>query len=160
MGTVIKNFPDGSIIEFDIGIFDSWCVYLTEGESRTPPKDVDYFGDLKTLSNKHGADKIYCDFVTIFDATTKFIDQDLLATITILSKEYDNDDLRIDRLFTIIYAGMIAEENKQHAILKKRIKRLGVHQVLIEDVAPEYAATFSKGKRWRELDAECASRGF
>lgn len=160
MGVVIKNFPDGSIIEFDIGKFDSWCVYLTERESRTTPKDVDYFGDLKNLSNKHGADKIYCHFVTIFDATTKIIDQDLLARITTLSKEYDNDDLRIDKLFTIIYAGMIAEENKQHAILKKRIKRLGLHQVLIEGATLYNAATFSKGKRWRELDAECAKRGF
>ena len=160
MGVVIKNFPDGSIIEFDIGKFDSWCVYLTEGESRTTPRDVDYFRDLKTLANKHGADKIYCDFVTIFDATTKIIDQSLLATITTLSKQYDNADLRIDKLFTIIYASMLAEENKQHAVLKKRIKRLGLHQVLIEGATPEYAATFSKGKRWRELDAECTSRGF
>ena len=66
----------------------------------------------------------------------------------------------MDKYFTIFYAGMIAEENKKHAILKKRIKRLGLHQILIEDADPKYAATFSEGKKWRELDVECTNRGF
>jgi hypothetical protein len=55
---------------------------------------------------------------------------------------------------------MIAEENKKNAILKKRIKRLGIYQVLIEGMKPEVAAVFSKGKKWRELDKTMLERGF
>jgi hypothetical protein len=55
---------------------------------------------------------------------------------------------------------MIAEENKENAILGKRIKRLGMHQVLIENMKPEEAAVFSKGKKWKELHRLMKKRGF
>jgi hypothetical protein len=41
--------------------------------------------------------------------------------------------------FTVLYAGMISEENKTNAILKKRVKRLGIHQVLIQNSTPSEA---------------------
>jgi hypothetical protein len=55
---------------------------------------------------------------------------------------------------------MIAEENKANAILKKRVKRLGVHQVLVLGMPPSEAAKFSNGKKWRDLDAIMKSNGF
>lgn len=55
---------------------------------------------------------------------------------------------------------MIAEENKDYAILKKRIKRLGMHQILIEKISPEKASNFSRGRNWRELDKICKEYGF
>jgi len=56
--------------------------------------------------------------------------------------------------------GMIAEENKEGAILKKRIKRLGVYQVLIEGVSPKVAARYSRGLGADYLDKVCYYRGF
>lgn len=56
--------------------------------------------------------------------------------------------------------GMIAEENKENTQLGKQIKRLGVHQVLIEKMGCNEAANFSKGIRWRQIDAICSSKGF
>lgn len=50
---------------------------------------------------------------------------------------------------------MIAEENKRRARLRKRVKRLGVHQPLEEHLALEEAATFSEGKSWEVIDLEC-----
>lgn len=64
------------------------------------------------------------------------------------------------RWFNVLYAGMIAEENKENTILKKRIKRLGVHQVLIDNVSPGETAVFSKGKKWKELDEIMRLKGF
>lgn len=55
---------------------------------------------------------------------------------------------------------MIAEENKLNAILKKRIKRLGMYQVLVQNYPPSVAANYSKGKKWRELDALMVHYGF
>jgi len=55
---------------------------------------------------------------------------------------------------------MVAEENKRSAVLKKRIKRLGVHQLLTEGMAPGRAAAFSRGKEAWMLDLLCRRRGF
>ena len=63
-------------------------------------------------------------------------------------------------MLSILYVGMIAEENKRRAMLRKRVKRLGVYQLLIENVAPEEAATFSRGKPWNVIDFECTVRQF
>ena len=84
----------------------------------------------------------------------------MLNLITRLSDDYGTAAEEMDIWFSIIYAGMIAEENKANAILKKRIKRLGMHQVLIEGLDPNLAANFSKGKKWKELDALMRERGF
>ena len=55
---------------------------------------------------------------------------------------------------------MIAEENKEHSILGKRIKRLGVHMLLIDGEPVNYAANFMRGVGWKELDKMCKERGF
>lgn len=84
----------------------------------------------------------------------------LLQQITCISAEYNENQIEVDIWFTVIYAGMVAEENKENAILKKRIKRLGMHQLLIENESPHFAANFSKGRKWRELDLIMKKYGF
>ena len=54
----------------------------------------------------------------------------------------------------------MVRENKEFAKLKKRIKRLGMYQTLIEGMKPRDAANFSKGKDWTELDVIMKERGF
>ena len=44
--------------------------------------------------------------------------------------------------------GMITEENKRNTRLGKRIKRLGMHQVLIEEIQPAIAVNFSRVMGW------------
>ena len=161
MTTLIKTITDGSIVEFGKGSFDDWCVYLTrKNEPRFAPKDILYFTELTRLGDKHGHKKIYNDFVKIYIGTTSVINNNILSEITEIAKAYEEDSINIDIWFTIIYAGMIAEENKKHAILKKRVKRLGMHQLLIERESPVYAANYSKGKYWRELDVIMRGFGF
>lgn len=77
-----------------------------------------------------------------------------------ISKFYVNDSLEMEIWLNVMYAGMIAEENKANAILKKRIKRLAIHQILIDGVSPEEAVVFSKGKKWKDLDRLMISKGF
>ncbi len=55
---------------------------------------------------------------------------------------------------------MIAEDNKENAILKKIVKRLEMHQVLILNMPARDAAKFSYGKNWRDLDAIMKPLGF
>lgn len=161
MATVIKIIPDGNLIEFDKGKIDDWCVYVTKNRgSRFAPTDILYFSELKQLGAKHGHRRIYDDFVKIYDSTDSKIDEKTMWQITDIASGYGDDKTIFDIWFTVIYAGMIAEENKKFAILKKRVKRLGMYQLLIEREPPEYAASFSKGKTWRELDQIMKKFGF
>lgn len=161
MSRRINNFSNGGFIEFDSGCFDGWCVFVTKpGTRRFAPTDVQYFTRIKEISEKFGPQKIYDDFVVIYNRTTKNIDPKVFVLILTLSRFYDDNSTEIELWFNVLYAGMIAEENKENAILKKRIKRLGVHQVLIDGISPEKAAVFSKGKKWKELDEIMRSKGF
>ena len=161
MSQIIKIFSDSSLLEYDYGKFDRWCVYLTRPNSkRYAPVDIEYFTQLQKYSTVHGPDKVYKDFVNVFKITSKKIEKPVLDEIENLSKKYSNDAIDIEIIFTIVYAGMIAEQNKAYTKLGKRVKRLGIHQVLIEGMSPYTAANYSKGKGWRELDTEMKTLGF
>ena len=157
----LNQFSNGGIIEFDKGSFDDWCVYVTKpnGE-RFAPTDLHYFSRLKKLGEKYGAQKIYDDFVVIFNRTTAKPKPEVFALISLLCRFYETDALEMEIWFNVLYAGMIAEENKENAILKKRVKRLGMHQVLIDGVEPDVAAGFSKGIKWLRLDQLMKAKGF
>lgn len=159
---VIKKYEDGSYLEYNIGKFDRWCVYYTNSEGKKiAPRDVDYFEDLYQFSKKYGQDKIYTDYVKIYDKTKKEVEKEGLDYIEQIAKEYEEQDiLKIDKIFTIIYMGMIAEERKENTKLGKRIKRLGVHALLQENKTVKESATFMIGKRWYELDKICREMGF
>ena len=135
----VINFKNGVSLEFASGSFDDWCVYLTDAEGkRSAPKDEDYFTALKLFSNKYGAEKIYKDFVSF----------------------YGDDCIDLEIIFSILYMGMIAEENKKNTRLGKRIKRLGLYTLLVEDETIFKSANFMRGMTWRTIDALCKERGF
>ena len=157
----LNIFSNGGTIEFDTGSFDEWCVFITRpGGDRFAPTDVQYFSRLKKLARKHDPEKIYDDFVVIFNRTSSEINPDVFLLIRQMSRFYEPDSLEMEIWFNVLYAGMVAEENKENAILKKRIKRLGMHQVLIDGLEPEVAAGFSKGIQWKELDRLMKAKGF
>lgn len=173
------TFADGSFLEFAQGGFDKWCIYLTRPEiPRYAPRDEIYFAELLQFCNKYGASVIYDDFISIYELVGTAVKKSDLEFISTISKKYGDDSIELEILFSILYMGMIAENNKSNAILKKRVKRLGVHQVLIEGVSPHDAANFSKKQTWENtpdkrekldrlqcpfwkvIDQECKSRGF
>ena len=159
---LIKNLANDRKVVFDTGKFDNWCVYVVERNgTRTAPLDWEYFSAFKQLSNKYPSDKVYNDFVSVYDKTTTTIDSSVIDLINDIVVTYNEDDQNIiEQWLSVIYGGMVAEENKQKAILKKRIKRLGMHQTLKLGYLPQFAANFSKGKRWQELDAVMRPLGF
>ena len=55
---------------------------------------------------------------------------------------------------------MIAEENKAFTRLGKRIKRLGIYKLLIENKSVQQSANFMRGMGWREISDLCNERGF
>lgn len=161
MGQIIKCFPDGSFLEYDRGSFDDWCVYLTDvSGNRKPPRDTDYFSQLKCLAERFGTDKVYNDYVKVYDLTGRQISKDVLDNISRLSEEYGTSANQIDIIFSILYMAMIAEERKAGTRLGKRIKRLGIHKLLIENPPVREAANFMRGMGWRDIARLCEERGF
>lgn len=161
MGKMIKEFNDGSYLEYDRGSFDDWCVYLTKTDgTRKPPRDTDYFQQLKELSNTYGSDQVYKDYVKVYELTGKSVEDNVLNEISEISKKYGEDSLEVDIIFSILYMAMIAEENKAFTKLGKRIKRLGIYKLLIENNSVQQSANFMRGMGWREISALCNERGF
>lgn len=157
----VKRFVDGSILSFGKGSFDNWCVFYKDLYGNYyVPRDEEYFAELKNFAECYGAETLYNDFVNIYEFTTKQIDNNVLKYIENLSKKYNGNELKIEILFTIIYMAMIAEENKENTVLGKKIKRLGIHQLLLEDYTPENAATFSCGMKATDIKRMCFERGF
>lgn len=161
MPQIINKLRRHDSIEFGRGSFDEWCVYLKIGDkNKYAPSDKDYFQNIRSLAQKHGFQTIYDDFVVIYNRTTKELNPEILKLILAMSYNYRPDEYEFEIWFNVLYAGMIAEENKTHAILKKRIKRLGMYQLLIEKKLPEEAAEFSRGKNWKQLDQLMKRAGF
>lgn len=154
----------GCSISFGRGKFDDWCIYFYQPNSPEPkfPLDETYFESLAKLGEEFNRVNLYLDFVQLYDRVT----EDPTPQITVvhllheIACRYEPYQAKVENIFGILYAGMVAEEQKDKKILGKRIKRLGVHQVLVELVDSKIAANYSRGKKWSDLDIECKQRGF
>ena len=160
MPRIIKNFQDGSHLEYDRGKIDSWCVYIVkEDGTKKPPRDRDYFNELKQLADVYGAERVYGDFVEIYDSTTKAIDNAVLLRISQIASTYD-DSMEVDKLYTTFYMAMTAEENYPNTKLGRKIKRLAAHEILLEGREVGDAVNFMRSMGWKEINALCEERGF
>lgn len=156
---LVKDFGKGITLSFGKGNFDEWAVILKHPSFPRMPTDEWYFKKITKYSLYSSPAEVYDDFVDIYDITTAEVTQFALDKISGIAKRYSNV-IEADIVFTILYMGMIAEENKEGAILGKKIKRLGVYQTLIEGLGPTKAAHYSRGKGADYLLEVCKFRGF
>ena len=152
-------------VYFTDGKFDGYLVGLNMPGNKKPIylKDEQYFTYFQGLT-KEEQERTYQDFVKIYNITTNRIQLGTVKKISDLSKEYEDSDGWKIRM-TVIYYGMIAEENKKdendnELPLRKRVKRLGMYQTLVEGMSPKDAANFSKKKNADYLDKLMEERGF
>lgn len=153
----MREYKNGSI-KFGRGNFDDWAVIVDYPNVPKMPKDIWYFAKLSIYKTKLGS-RVYDDFVQLYEKVTAEIDSNVFDWIQEITADYPNPE-EAELVFGILYMTMIAEENKAGAILKKRIKRLGVHQLLIDKMPLSIVVDYSKGKPATELVLECHSRGF
>jgi hypothetical protein len=152
--TIIKRLNHDRKVMFDSGAFDEYCVYVVdEYNKKRAPRDYEYFRFFLELTEVYGNEKVYDDFLTIYHLTNRTINRDIRGIIDNIVSTY-NEDIRdkVDENLSVIWGGMIAEENKDNTYLGKRVKNLGMYQVLKGILSPEDAAEFSRNKPWRELD--------
>lgn len=158
--TVVKEWQGGDKVEFDSGRFDQWCVYIVrEGAGRRAPRDVEYFTYFHELGQRHGA-KLVLEYVrSVYRMAAMTIQAASLAHVAEKAQDFGDDSGETEFWGTVLYSAMVAEENNPKP-LEKRVKMLGLHQLLVDGMAPEEAANWSRGKKYPELDAECRRRGF
>jgi len=144
-------------IYFDKGKIDKYCVYINgRGMWRHAPTDIEYFTWILELSDKYGVDKVWSDFNKIYEITGDFINYTLAEEVIYqIDKTYDEDTLL---WWIVFYMTMVAECKKERAILKKRIKRLGVYNVLIDKWDVSYVAQYMRHKHWKYLAKEMKER--
>jgi len=157
----VRHYSDGTSVEFDSGKFDDYCVYVRKPDgSRHAPLDTEYFETLVSFSVQFGIEKVYADFVSIYEATHKDVTKASLDCIEKIAYSYEPDRVLFARTLTIIHMGMVAEQNKANTKLGKRIKRLGIHRLLLEELPVSDSAHFMRGLKWQEIDKMCTERGF
>ena len=162
MERLIKRISKDIEIVFDDGKFDHWCVYIKDKSGKNPPLDNEYFDFFIRLGKKYTNEKVYEDFVKIYNLVSNNVEKKVTDLIIDLAKKNYKEDISKDVAinFTVVYAGMVAERNKRYTLLKERIKRLGMHQILVLKHSSGYAANFSKGKKAKDLDVICRGYGF
>jgi len=160
---LFARLKTGSKLSFGRGKFDNWCIYFESPSGVTYfPKDAQYFRSLDTIGLSFGHQNIYKRFVELYDHTSdeEVANPEILDWIHLMSKGYAEEAVRVENIFGILYAGMVAEERKENKVLGKRIKRLGMYQLLVDRETPDYAANFSRGVKAAQLIIECEKRGF
>lgn len=159
---VYKEFVDGTALGWGPNRFDWWCVYLIEPDGTGhAPRDLDYFNELLQLADRYGHQKVYDDFVELYDAVVSKIPENChIEVIDRVAARYGIFNLSVYKLFTTLWMAMISEWNYPGTILRHRIKRLGVYYMLFKGYSPEKAKDFMKGYNWRKINEWCEEGEF
>ena len=149
MTTIWHRYADGAEIGFTRGRFDDWCVYFHDGEHDKYMLDKEYFKTMQVISEKYPT--VWDDFCVVYNLTEKAPDERIFNVINLLSKKYGEYQEQFEKERGVIYMGMIAEENKENAILGKKVKYIGMYQTLKLGWDVEKSANFSKGVKYTSL---------
>ena len=145
-------------IYFDKGKFDKYCVYINgRNKFRYAPTDDVYFNWIRILAKQYGNLQVWNDFCTIYDIVdTGETENEVLSIIKNIDLHYNDDTIL---WWLIFYMTMLAECKKENTILKKRIKKLGVYNILFDEYSIDYVIQYMKGNNWRYLDNLMKERG-
>ena len=155
-----RTFADGSSIGFGRGKIDDFCVYVKDEAGVRAPLDTEYFQFIHDLATQYGTLAVYNAFKRIYDVAQRELHPVAISIIDQASKRFSASKLKPKLYFSILYLCMVAEQNYPNTRLGKRLKRLGIYQLLFEEMDVQEAANWSRGKSWRVIADECEKRGF
>ena len=151
---------DFQSMEFDSRREYKWFVYFDQANAdRQHTGYVENLRELQNFATRYSPDRLYRDFVKIYDATEINVNPKTLDLIAEISESYYDDAANINYLFTLIYFALLSEHNKKNQQLGKRIKRLAVYQALFDKVQAE-EVRYHVPRKWWLIDAQCSQRGF
>lgn len=161
--SLITAFDDSTYLCFTRGAFDSWRVTFldSEGKQLYSPKDTAFFDYFLSLTEYGNTEQ---EIFNIIKKMSKKIVKDMDTEFDHLKEEIYNyavelnipesEQLRFEKAMMSILAAMLSEEQKAFTRLGKKLKLLGLHQVLIGKMEPREAASWSRGKPWRDILGE------
>lgn len=145
-------------ISYTKGAFDKYCVIINgRGFQMYAPTDKEYFQWIKALAHTYGVTQVYNDFCEIYDIVEQDLYRDKAMSLIIDIDTHYNEDTVL--WWIVFYMTMVAEENKEKAILGKRIKKLGVYNILIDEYKIDDVVQYMKGMRWQQLNELMMERG-
>ena len=145
-------------IYFDKGKFDKYCVYVNgRNKFHYAPTDDMYFNWIRVLAEQYGEFYVWNDFCVIYNIVDTGETEDEVLSIVINIDMHYNDDTIL--WWLIFYMTMLAECKKENTILKKRIKKLGVYNILFDKYDVNYVTKYMKGMNWKTLDKYMKERG-
>jgi hypothetical protein len=128
------------------------------------PPDKQYFKSFKSLNKPH---EVWEDFMKLYRLVEADWENTTFKVNNVINKIVRNTEIYpktrrevFRKAWCVIYAAMVAEEHKERAPLGKRLKALGMHQLLFEGYSAEKAANCSRGLKRPELEKLCKQRGF
>ena len=166
----VMCFSDGGQCWFQQGGKDMWFAAFDSS------KGVDLFATdkemmeyLEAFQELHGGIlvshlwNVYSLVKTRFEVPSVIPIQDDWDKIMGFAQEYGNEVADAERIFGYVYFVMIAEEHFPNTKFGKRIKMLGILQVLVGKMTPEKASKWSccgdSGMTVGKIRAECDKWG-
>lgn len=149
---------NGYVIYYNYGEFDQYCVHVLKPKKKSAwrPLDKEYFNWLKNMGKRYGNDYVYEDFLKVYEIISKTT---TMYEIENIVKEVKKNYFQGELWWTIFALTMKAEECKEYTKLGKRIKHLGVYNILKENMKVSEVVSYMKGKKWYELDEMMRERG-
>lgn len=158
--SLIIPFQDSTFLAYTRGQFDNWRVtFMTkEGKAMESPRDTYFFDYYLSLATpqvstkkifnalKHLSRHIRKDSPTEFEYLREEVVS--VANQLLIPSEHH---LRFEKATMSLLAAMLSEEKKKFTKLGKKLKILGLYQVLVQGMAPEKAANWSRGKAWKDI---------
>lgn len=157
----IKRLRNGTVFSYGMGSYDEWCVYESNPEVRAKRVgDYDYFKKIRELGEIYGRAEVFEDFYDVYENTGADVNNKTLSYISRFCEKYHDDYDKAEYAFCLLYMSMVSEMNKEYSRLGKRVKGLGIHQLLFQKMKIHDIANFTKGKKWFEVAAACEQYGF
>ncbi|MDA9165923.1 hypothetical protein N9O16_00355 [Candidatus Poseidoniaceae archaeon] len=157
---IFRTFTDGKSIGFGRGKIDDYCVFIKDNDGFRAPLDTEYFQFIYDLATEYGTLSVYDSFKKLYLIAEKKLHPKANEIIDMASARFPERYLQSQLYFSVLYMAMVAEQNYPSTKLGKRLKRLGIYQLLFEEMSVQEAANWSRGKPWRVISVECEKRGF
>jgi hypothetical protein len=160
LNSLITAFDDSTYLCFTRGAFDSWRVTFlnSEGKQTYSPKDTAFFDYFLSLTEYGNTRR---EIFNIIKRMSKKISKGMEVDFDHLKKDIykyaeelhipEEEQLKFEKAMMSVLAAMLSEEQKAFTKLGKKLKLLGLHQVLIGKMEPKVAANWSRGKPWQEI---------
>ncbi len=157
---IIHTFPDCSQLTFGKGPSADWAIYMKRPNQRSKESTMaDCILGLNALGERYGGERLYSNFLQIYDLATTEICDEVFSTIYSIAQEYSSDLMDVMLLFSEIYAHMVALENNADVKGGKIRCRLAVYMLLMEDQDAKFVTTFVRKAKKDDIDNICELKG-